>query len=317
MEDMSELQDEILRQGPSPGTLVLLLGKMKAEGRFSEVLRHCRRALDIYPDDIRLRTLLAETCLETGFIGRAEAELDRVTQALDTLIPIYRQKAVLYMKQGRNPEAAALLTRYLAHFPDDREAADLLEAVRPDQEAPAEPPPPVEAAVSEAEPPLAEATPLEKEAEAAVPPETVEETPAVSPPAADEPMEPEGPPPEAFEEAGALADAPDEKAPAPGPAETPEPLPEADLVTEMATPTLAEIYYEQGQMEEALRAYEKVVRDRPDDADSARRLAEIRAELSGTVEPVPSPEDRARAGTERMIAVLEGWLSRLQEMGHA
>ena len=317
MEDMSELRDEILRQRPSPGTLLLLLGKMKAEGRCGEVLRHCRRALDIYPDDIRLRTLLAETCLETGFIGRAEAEFDRATQALDALIPIYRQKALLYMKQGRNPEAADLLTRYLAHFPDDREAADLLEAIRPAQEAPAaEPPsPPVEAAVSETEAPLAEVAPVEKEA--AAPPATVEETPAVSPPAADEPVETEAPPPEAFEEPGALADAPDETPPAPGPAERPEPLPEADLVTEMATPTLAEIYYGQGQLEEALLVYEKVVQERPDDADSARRLAEIRAELSGTVEPVPSPEDRARAGTERMIAVLEDWLSRLQEMGHA
>lgn len=72
MEKSNDLLGEILNYGPSQGTFFLVLKKMKEEGRSSKVIRECQKALSLYPDDLRLRTLLAESYLDLGFIGLAE-----------------------------------------------------------------------------------------------------------------------------------------------------------------------------------------------------------------------------------------------------
>ena len=330
MENTTELMGRILRGRPSPGTLLLVLQELKAEGRSGEVIRQCLRALDRYPDDIRIRDLLAETYLDAGFISRAEAELDRITRAVDELIPVYRKKAELYVRQNRHEEAEALLGRYLAHFPDDPRAVDLLAKIQPEGEAAVPETDPVpETGPSETLEPVAEAgAPVEK-AEGVEPAEEAEAPPPLPP---ETPVTPEaaagsGP---VEEETGTVPSAVETEAPEPPPTgeeeiaaagEPPEaPLeeePAPEPATDMATPTLAEIYYGQGQMEEAVRVYETVVRDRPDDMESARRLAEIRAELSGTPEPAETHEDTYRDRTLEMICVLENWLDRIREADHA
>ena len=80
---------QILSHGPSQGTLLLVLKKIKEEERPNEVIKECLNALSAYPDDVRLRTLLAESYLEAGFIGQAETELDRVTSDIDGLSSAY------------------------------------------------------------------------------------------------------------------------------------------------------------------------------------------------------------------------------------
>jgi hypothetical protein len=74
---------------------------MKEEGRTGEVIQKCLHALDIYPDDIRLRKLLAEAYQEAGFIGLAEEALARVISEIEDLTSAYKQQARIYTRQNR------------------------------------------------------------------------------------------------------------------------------------------------------------------------------------------------------------------------
>ncbi|MCF8146506.1 MAG: tetratricopeptide repeat protein [Deltaproteobacteria bacterium] len=122
MAESNDFLDEFLSRGPSAGSLFLILSRMKAEGRSGEVVRTCIRFLSQYPDDIRLRTLLAESYAEMGFITLAGSEFEKVVSMIDTLAPVYRSLAGIYEKQQRYSEATDMLRRYLAHYPDHPEA---------------------------------------------------------------------------------------------------------------------------------------------------------------------------------------------------
>ena len=128
-EESNDLFDQILTHGPSQGTLFLVLEQMRQEGRIREATEACVKALDFYPDDIRLRQLLAQCYSELGFLGQAETELDRVISEIHSLIPVYKLQAENYAGQGRREEARVALRQYLSHCPDDPEAVHLLERI--------------------------------------------------------------------------------------------------------------------------------------------------------------------------------------------
>jgi len=83
---------------------------------------------------------------------------------------------------------------------------------------------------------------------------------------------------------------------------------------EIASPTLAEIYFSQGQIPEAISTYESVLAQDPDDEGVRQRIAQLKTMLPTR----PAAENRKRDGeterTERMIAVLEGWLAGIRKM---
>jgi len=135
MAETDNVLDEILNHGPSADSISIVLTRMKKEGRLSEVVQECIKFLRVYPDNIRLRLLLAESCLEIGFIGLAESELEKVTSMIEDLTPSYRLLAGIYAKQRRVTEAADTLKLYLAHCPGEPEALKLLEEVEPADEA--------------------------------------------------------------------------------------------------------------------------------------------------------------------------------------
>ena len=253
----SDLLGRILTHGPSQNTIFLVLTEMTKEGRFSEVIQECIKALSIYPDDIRLRNLLAESYLEAGFISLAEAELSRVTSELEPLTSAYKLQARIYKQQEKVEEASVSLKRYLALNPDDEEAIDLFVKIL--------------SAETMAEP---EVKPFDGEANK-------------------KPVE------EAFVEDETKALVAEEE----------------EEIVDLATPTLAELYFRQGQIQEAIETYEKVLLNNPDDKRSEQRLNGLRASHDKEIEPQPSEEDAARARTEKSIEILEGWLSRIQGRG--
>jgi len=230
-----DISNEILNHSPSVNSLVIILKRMKKEGHLNEVVQECMRSLRIYPDDIRLRILLAESYAEIGFISLAEAQLEKVASMIDTLAPAYRLLSEIYRKQQRHAEAADMLRRYLAHYPGQPEALESLEEM--------------ETALM----------PDEGQVEMEAPSEDVA-------PSDDEP---------------------------------------GDALVDFATPTIAELYYTQGQTGAAINTYEKVVRSNPDDHDSIRRLNELKGMAAG----LPGTEEKAagdlRAGKERLIMTLE------------
>lgn len=84
---------------------------------------------------------------------------------------------------------------------------------------------------------------------------------------------------------------------------------EAGRAEPLATPTLAEIYCSQGDVEEAIRIYRVIVDRSPDDERSRRRLEALeRSRSAGEQGDRPQRE---------LVAILEGWLQKIQEKGDA
>jgi tetratricopeptide (TPR) repeat protein len=246
METFDDLFNKILANGPSPGTILIVLSKLKEEGQLRRVIQECHSALDVYPHDIPLRQLLSDAYLETGQILLAEKELDNITSQIDDLITSYRLQAKIYAKQKRDEEAIKALKIYLAHKPEDQEALQLLEALQPIVE------PPVEL------------TPLIEEVaeEISVPPT------------------------------------------------------EEDL-SEIATPTLAEIYFDQGQLKEAVATYENIVAENPDNDRFRQRLDELKAMIPAEKKEEDKEESRVKNSKEKMLTILEAWLANIREKSEA
>jgi len=328
MEKSNDLLGEILNNGPSQGTFFLVLKKMKEEGRASEVIRECQKALSIYPDDLRLRTLLAESYLDLGFIGLAETELATVTSRLGDLVSAYKLQAEIYTKQQRTEEAVWALNQYLVHRPDDHNALDLLDKIKPPMEG--EKPKETQAVEDFAH---TEEARIEEQTITGTP-EIIEDV--VRAPEEDIESEHVLESPELFEDVvysqeedilesvvipeditRALEEDMDEEVVV---AELPEERlnqEEKDEFAELATTELAEIYYNQGLINEAINTYELALLTNPDDKTSMERLAELKALNGDKPEQQTAADDILRERKKRMITVLEEWMDRMQELSHA
>jgi len=126
METTDALYSEILANRPSPGTLLLVLSRMKENGQLKEVIQECLKALSVYPNDIYIRRLLAESYLEEGRLSQAESELEKIIARIDDLMSSYILQAEIFVRQKREQEAIKVLKLYLAHRPDDDSALYLL-----------------------------------------------------------------------------------------------------------------------------------------------------------------------------------------------
>ncbi|MBW2286070.1 MAG: tetratricopeptide repeat protein [Deltaproteobacteria bacterium] len=234
MGNSDEMLERILAGGPSPDTLHVLLSKRLAEGRYGDVIRESLKALSVYPDDIRLRSLLSQAYLKTGFIGLAQAELETAAAHLDQLASIYKLQAEVYARQNRPSEAAEAVNRFLAIHPNDPEALALREKVAP---------------------PHGNATAIAEEALLSGEPEAA---------------------------------------------------------TKLSTPTLAEIYYNQGRVQDAIDTYERVLQQHPRNEKAAERLSELRAEAGYAPVTAAHMDDRIRAKKEKVMGILETWLDKIK-----
>jgi len=342
---------------------------MKEEGRSSEVIRECQKALSLYPDDLHLRTLLAESYLDLGFIGLAETELATVTSRLGDLASAYKLQAEIYTKQQRAEEAVWALNQYLAHRPDDHEALELLDKIKSPAEG--EKPKETQAVADFAhtgeekfEEGITTGTPEIIEDVVQTPEEDIEndhvlETPEFPEDAIHSQKEellesvviPEDvlQAPEEDIEKEHMLDSPElsedvvdsqeedilesvvipeditraleedieeEVVVAELPEERVDPE-EKDEFAELATTELAEIYYNQGLLNEAINTYELALLSNPDDKTSMERLAELKALNDDKPGQQTAADDILRERKKRMITVLEEWMDRIQELSHA
>ena len=243
MAETDNVLDEILNHGPSADSISIVLTRMKKEGRLSEVVQECIKFLGVYPDDIRLRIILAEAYMGIGFIGLAGTEAEKVGSMIENLIPAYKLLAEIYAKQKRLNEAADMIRLYLAHCPGEPEALKLLEEVEPADETQLEVGGSTEEGVVEVD--------------------------------------------------------------------------EEDAVADLATPTIAELYYTQGRLSAAITIYEKILNDKPDDIESLKRLTELKGLAAEEPKTEGKEKDDPRARTETMITILERWLPKIKEIQHA
>jgi tetratricopeptide (TPR) repeat protein len=127
--------NEILENSPSQETLHLLIPLLKAKGRKNLVIRECRKAALRFPNDLHFKKILAETYLEEGQFLDAEEEAAKVIEGIKNLTTVYKLQADIYLRQGRNEDAALCLNHFLSFYPEDKDAASLLEGIHLPEEA--------------------------------------------------------------------------------------------------------------------------------------------------------------------------------------
>lgn len=89
-----------------------------------------------------------------------------------------------------------------------------------------------------------------------------------------------------------------------------------DPPPELATPTLAEIYYSQGRVQDAIRTYEEFLRQNPVNRVAAERLTELKAMAGHALEADASEPEESRTRKEKVISILESWLEKIREPEH-
>jgi tetratricopeptide (TPR) repeat protein len=215
---LDEIYDKVIDKIATPKERLLLVEMLKEEGKPQTVIKACQKALEIFPDDINIRRLLAITHFEQGSIELAEDELETIAKQIEEFSSVYKFQAEVFRKENKTDEAIQSLKLFLAHNEGDQEAANLLAELEP---------------------------------------------------------------------AG----------------QGPSPLP---------TPTLAEIYYKQGELEEAIKIYEQVVGFSPDDEKSINRLNELK-QTRGVQEQKKGTSQLVRERKLRVLEILERWLTQIEQ----
>ena len=130
METNKNMAYEILKKNPSPDTLLILLRSLKDKGRLRLVIQECKKAVDLFPNELRLRQLLAESYIDAGQITQAEMQLEIMTTQLGNFMPSFKLLAKIFTAQGRNKKAVEHLKIYSAYRPEDYEASQLLDSLK-------------------------------------------------------------------------------------------------------------------------------------------------------------------------------------------
>ena len=275
-EDRIRDLEQKLAAMPGSRAFVALAEEYRRAERFEEALATLTRGLEAHPNYLSARIAVARLYQEMGDAPNAIAAFQTVLASDRQNLVAAKSLADLYRAQGASLEALKKykLYRALSADPDaDEVIAELERALNA-------PPGGLVAPVAPPAPPPApaEVQPFE---EAALP-----EVPAPG--------------------ANLFLPAPEEIE-----SEAPEQTPPQESHTGKipASRTLADLYYDQGHLEDARGIYERLVQDHPEDGDLAHRLHELGSESIG--EPAGGMDPgQAR---DRRVAALRGWLARVRE----
>ena len=222
MAGIEDIYNEVIDKIATPKARLLLVEMLKKEGKTQTVINACQKVLEIFPDDIHIRRLLAETYFGEGSLDLAEKELEKIANQIRELSSIFKFQSEVFKRENKIDDAIRSMQLYLAHNESDQEAADLLADLSP-------------------------------------------------------------------------------------PKEEPSALP---------TSTLAELYYKQGELDEAIKVYEQVVASTPGDEKATHRLDELRGEKEGQ-EGERAVSRSARDRKLKLLGVLERWLAGVEQRKEA
>lgn len=305
-ETESRIHELELKLAVMPGSraFVALAEEYRRAGRFDEALATLTRGLAAHPSYLSAQVAVARLYQDMGRIPDAVAAFQRVLAADRQNLVAAKSLADLYRSQGETLEALKKfkLYRALSGDPETEEIIATLERelnAPPGGFVPAAAPP--EAPAPE---PVIEAGSPEPATAAAVEGAFLFEEPAGV----------DAPPPGAaattgFE--GLLMPAPSglSEMPPQETSPTPDAVPEAKAPEEIpASRTLADLYYDQGYLEDARRVYQRLAEANPGDGSLADRLREIADRLAEK----PAAAERAGSMREMKVAVLEAWLERVR-----
>jgi predicted Zn-dependent protease len=212
------LYTEIIDKIETPSASALLVKLLLKEGKTEIAIEACLKALEIFPDNMNIRKLLAETYLQQGQMELAERELERLADQIGEFTSVFKLQAKLFRKEEKLKEAIRALEVYLVHHKDDEEAVQLLSELSSTGKG------------------------------------------------------------------------------------------EGDVVP---TPTLAEIFFNQGALEEAIKVYQQVVEASPDDEKSKMRLNELKQMRVAEVQETTAETEKKGKKLE-LIRILENWLGAIE-----
>ena len=89
---------------------------------------------------------------------------------------------------------------------------------------------------------------------------------------------------------------------------------EAGDLIDFVSPTIAELYFSQGQPDAAVATYEKVLEEHPDDIASIERLSQLKTEQEARLSSVTAESANLCAQEEKMLMILEKWLPMMGEI---
>jgi tetratricopeptide (TPR) repeat protein len=89
---------------------------------------------------------------------------------------------------------------------------------------------------------------------------------------------------------------------------------EEEGLPEIVTPTLAEVYANQGQIMEAIHIYERISAYHADDTAVRRRIEELKAMLGPKTPAEPPKGDKDEQKKGKIISTLETWLDEMRKI---
>jgi len=82
----------------------------------------------------------------------------------------------------------------------------------------------------------------------------------------------------------------------------------------IVTPTLAEIYFNQGQIQEAISTYEKILEQEPQNPQASGRLEELKTLLATGQVPEEGSKDTGQEKKAKVVNTLETWLGHIRDI---
>jgi tetratricopeptide (TPR) repeat protein len=319
---IDELRKKLEREPGSP-LFAQYAEELRRAGELGEAIRICREGLTKHPAYATARITLARALATSGDAASARAEFEAVLRTAPDNVIAKRGLDELASDGARAWDDKSGATAAPVAPPPVVDVSPLAEATTSATIAvEAEPPAAAEAAAAQ---PPAEVTPPAPVASVTAAPEEARPT------AEDEefeleqlrPAAPSGPPQLTFRP---LFEAEESHVAAPAPvrlgaataATSPQPEPEASKPprderppgAELASPTLAELYFEQGSFERAAEIYEELLAREPGNARFAARLQDARARKGLRAEP--GQRGKREELLRRAIARLEELRSRVR-----
>jgi tetratricopeptide (TPR) repeat protein len=312
---ITELSEK-LRKDPASRLFVPLAEEYIKAGLLEEAVQVLTEGLKRYPDFLIARVTLGRIYFQEGKFAEAREELEEVVKVNPDNLMALRKLAAIYRQQGLLEKANSCCTTLLAANPKDAEMQQLLEEVKAAQAK-------------------------EEQAESDISVSRVSATEQVFENSGGSPMVATAPASEAVPASSLppgvqtatqqepVASQPSQKA-----TETSDAGDEAQ--EELVSPTLAQLYLEQGHYARAVRVYDELLRREPNNTTyhQARKMAltlqggEPSQAEPAVIQPAQSEEpaaltvdhpserspDRAPGGDQaRVIERLQSWLLRIQQ----
>ena len=298
-----------LEKDPGSRTFFDLAREYHESGRFQEAADICARGLRQHASYLSARVLLGRIYFDMGRSDDAREAMETALQQAPDNLVARRVLAQICLEQGDLAGALERFRALLAFSPTDTEAAARIDQIerrlsggeQPVEVQPAdvvaEPAPAAPPALAPEAAPQAALQPEPARPSEAAPAAPTREAP-VPPPPSHEPAEPVPVLAEATAEASSelVVEVLTEELEAAGPSLEPGVL---------ATPTLAEIYMDQGLTDRATLVYREILKGDPGNAEALARLADIeRAQAP--------PADPRAESARRRIQALGNWLEAIR-----